>query len=305
MSNGKIGIFCPGHHGDMALCTSILKYKDILWPGKDIVWFTSLDPAYASRLDMLKFNDAISEIREWPCQMDFHLLRTPDGLLIPERKGDCDSLKDLDQGYFPAPWFLLPSPKWEVIHYANIPKMVYGADPSWEWHPYLCFSDEEREMIRDFCAKLPHSKSIMLETNLTSAHFQLSDDVIRNIMQLCRTKFGNCNFIFASKLDKSGAVRDYSSFGDDVISCSQFTIRQCALIHNHCDLFVGVCSGLTVAASCWGNKPVPRVEQCSSLTSYSVIANGPVCSVFADNLSHEEAGRRLEAGVAETLNKFW
>jgi hypothetical protein len=60
-----------------------------------------------------------------------------------------------------------------------------------------------------------------------------------------------------------------------------------------------------VAASCWGNKPIPMVVQSSSLTDYSIIANGPFHTVFADNLTHEEAGRRLVDGVSETLNKFW
>ncbi len=306
MSNGKIGIFCPGMHGDMGLCTSVLKYKDALWPGKDIVWFTSLDPTYASRLDMLKFNDAISEIREWPCQMDFHILRTPDGHLIPERKADCDSLKDIDQGYFPAPWAVLPNKKWESTHYANIPKQIYGVDPSWEWHPYLGFSDEEKEMAKDFCATLPHQKTVMLETTLMSANFQLNDNVVRNIMAQCRAKWGKCNFIFASKLGKEPGVRDYSALIDDVgvVSAAQFTVRQLALVHNYCDLFVGVNSGITVAVSCWGNKPVPRVEQAGMLTNSSVIANGPVNCAFADNLSHEEAGRKLEAAVAETLSKL-
>ncbi len=301
MSNGKVGIFCPGMHGDMGLCTAVLKYKDVLWPGKDIIWFTSLDPTYASRLDMLKFNDAISEIREWPCGIDFHLISN-EGILIPERRSDCESLKDLDIGYFPAPWCVLPGKKWESMHYANIPKTIYGVDPSWEWHPYLGFSDEEREMAKDFHSTLPYKKTVMLETTLMSANFQLSDDVVRNIMAQCRVKWGDCNFIFASKIGKAG-VRDYAEFaGKGVVSASQFTVRQIALVHDYCDLFIGVNSGLTVAVSCWGSKPVPRVEQAASNTHSGIISIGPVNSAICDNLSHEDAGRKLEAALAYSLS---
>ena len=34
----KIGIFIPGGHGDIMTAMSVLKYKDILWPSKEIIW---------------------------------------------------------------------------------------------------------------------------------------------------------------------------------------------------------------------------------------------------------------------------
>lgn len=299
MGNGKIGIFVHGQHGDIALATCVLKYKDILWPSKDIVWFCNMTPEKATYLDMLKFNDAISEIRPWP-EVDFRILTDANGQLILNKRADFDSMKDLDNGYFPAPWAVLPNNALNAVNYANIPRMVYGADPSLEWHPYLGFSDEEREQAKDFCSALPHSKTVMLETQLRSAgDFRVDEDSIKNIMQLCRNKWGKCNFIFASKLD-------YSHLFDDpgVVSCSHFTVRQCALIHNHCDLFIGVCSGISVTSSCWGNKPVPRVEMGGSMVDYTLIANGPVISVICDNWSREQMKVGFERGVQEALYKF-
>lgn len=299
MGNGKVGIFVHGQHGDIALSTSALKYKNILWPNKDIVWFCPLSPDKATYLDMLKFNDAISEVRDWP-QEDFRTLMDKNGQLILNRRSDFESMKDLDNGYFPAPWAMLPNNSLNDVPYANIPKMVFGVDPSLEWHPYLGYSDEEREMVKEFCSNLPHAKTIMLETQLRSAgDFRLSEDVIKNIMKLCRNKFGNCNFIFASKLD-------YSHLFDDsgTVTASHFTVRQAGLINNHCDLFIGVCSGITMAASCWGNKPTPRVEMCGSMIKSSVIANGPVDSFVCDNMSLERMNRGFENAIQETLNKF-
>jgi hypothetical protein len=247
MTNGKIGIFVSGQHGDIAMSTAILKYKDVIWPGKDVV-----------------------------------------------------CMKDLEKGYFSAPWAVLPSPKFGDIHYAEIPKIIFGIDPSWEWHPYLKFSDEEREAAKEFCGNLPHAKTIMLETQLISAgNFNRSDSVIRDIMQLCRNKFGKCNFIFASKIDHSKYVDDLG-----VVSASHFTVRQTALVHNHCDLFIGVCSGITISCCCWDNKPVPRIETCGATTSTIPYTNGPSNSVFCENLPVAEIDRRLILALEETLNKM-
>jgi hypothetical protein len=299
MANGKIGIFVHGAHGDIALCTSVLKYKNILWPDKDIIWYCNMSPDKSTYLDMLKFNDAISEVRDWPKE-DFRTLKDENGQLILNRRADFDSMKDLDNGYFPAPWAMLPNNSLNNVHYANIPKMVFGVDPSWEWHPYLGFSDEENEAAKEFHARLPHSKTIMLETQLRSAgNFNLSENVIRNIMASCRSKFGQCNFIFAS-------IMDHAKFIDDigVVSCSQFTVRQCALIHNYCNLFIGVTSGITMASSCWGNKPVPRVELCSNSTKSSIIANGSVNSFIGENMPLNIQNSGLENAVKEVLNKL-
>lgn len=303
MANDKIGIFAPEQHGDMALCTSVLKYKDILWPGKDIVWFCNLTPEKATYLDILKHNDAISEVRDWPkfkTMEDFRDCVDPNGQLKLSRRSDFDSMKDLHNGYFAVPWAVLPSKAFEGVNYANISRQIYGADPSLEWHPYLCFSNEEREMAKEFCSKLPHSKTVMLETQLRSAgNFNLSEEVIRNIMKVCRDKFGKCNFIFASMMDHTKYVDD-----PGVVSASNFTVRQVALVHNYCDLFIGVCSGITQAVSCWGNKPVPRVEMCGEIIQSSIIANGPVTSFLCDNLSLENMNKGFVQTIEETLRKF-
>lgn len=324
MSNGKIGIFLPGASGDIGHAMSALKYKDILWAGKDIVWFCSLLSesylGYPTRVDMLKFNDAISEIRHWPegfrlperCATetplalakglpawgDFSVLMTPDNRLNQSTKFNFESTKDLDEGYFPAPWLTPNRPP--NTHYGDVSRIVFGADSSLPWRPYLCFSDEERERAREFVAKLPHKRTIMIENHMNSGDVHWTDNMTKNTMRLCRQKFGKCNFIFAT-------LRDNSSFFDDdgVVSCKDFTIRQTALVFNHCDLFIGVCSGISVAVSCWGNKPVPRIEWAGSpKISVTQHANGPVSSVFFDEIPLPVAEQQLEAKIIETLQKI-
>lgn len=300
MVRGKIGLFCHGQHGDIALCTAALKYKDTLWPDKDIIWFCNLSPDKATYLDMLKYNDAIAEVRQWP-EVDFKTLMDPNGQLILNKRSDFDQMKDLDNGYFPAPWAMLPNNALNAVNYANIPRMVYGVDPSLPWHPYLGFSEEEKERAKDFVSSLPHSKTVMFETQLRSAgNFNLAEDTIKSLMAMCRAKFGNCNFIFASKMD-------HTPFADDagVVSAGdEFTVRQVALVHDHCDLMIGVCSGITQACSSWGRKPVPRLELCGSMIVSSIVANGPVHSVICDNFGLAQMKAGLEQGLQEVLIKF-
>ena len=80
---------------------------------------------------------------------------------------------------------------------------VFGADPTWEWHPCLSFTDEEREAATRVCSKLPYEKTIMLETNFNSGKSPWDDDLTREVMSICRTKLGKCNFIFACAGDNS------------------------------------------------------------------------------------------------------
>lgn len=299
MLSDKIGVFVNCQHGDLCLATCALKYKDQLWPGKKVVWFCNLTPEKATYLDILKFNDAIFEIRPWP-EVDFRTLMDSNGQLILNKRADFDSMKDLHNGYFPAPWAMLPNNALNAVNYSNIPRMVFGVDPSLEWHPYLGFSEEEREAARDFCASLPYQKTILFETQLRSAgNFNLAEDTIKSLMQICRNKFGKCNFIFASTMDHTPFIDDVG-----VVSATQFTVRQVALVHDFCDLMIGVCSGITQACSSWGRKPVPRVELCGSMIVSSVIANGPVTSVICDNFSLAQMKSGLEQAVTLTVNKM-
>src|SRR5271156_6325814 len=122
---------------------SVLKYKDVLWPDKDIVWFCGLDSHQGGSMyrDVLKHNDAVSEIRIWE---DFITYGLCDGnnRLDSAHKHKFESTKDLEGGYFPAPWMISGEQR-ANIDYPNISRKIFGADPAWEWHPYLGFSNEE------------------------------------------------------------------------------------------------------------------------------------------------------------------
>jgi hypothetical protein len=278
---------------------SVLKYKDILWPDKDIVWFCGSDDFPEFR-DVLKHNDAISEIRDWPlgwglperCEaenlilepgkarwIDFSVLKDPDNRLHQVKKHLFESTKDLEDGYFPTPWMMSAEQR-HGIDYPNVSRKVFKADPSWEWHPYLGFSQEERNAIEEFASALPHERTVMMEIDFGSgpSPFLNDDALVRETMAICRGKFKVCNFIFA-------CVGDISRFADDagVVSASQFTVRQTALLNNYSDLFIGVSSGISQAVNAWGNKPTPKLQYAGSFIMSSVsIANGPFELVVKD-----------------------
>lgn len=301
---GKIGILACEQIGDVSLATCVLKHKDKLWPGKEIVWFGHLAPHKAVYYDVLKYNDAIFEIRDWPkfkTMEDFRACIDPNGQLVMSRRDDFEEFKDLDNGYFGVPWAVLPNNALNSVNYANICRLVYGADPSWPWHPYLGYIPEEYEMAKEFVSKLPHKKTVILETELRSAGmFQLPDDAVEGVKAACRAKWSVCNFIFASKIDHTKYVDD-----EGVVSCAHFTPRQTGLIHDYCDLSIGVCSGLTQIWSGWGRKPVPRVELCGTIIQSNVVANGPVRSVICDTLSREQMAPALKNGVEESLQAWF
>ena len=261
--------------------------------------------------DALKYS-SVSEVRHYPYpgdggpSVDFcsNGMKTNNGKLNQNLKHDFELTKDLEDGFFPAPWMFDPeNPIRKETNYAEISKKVFGINSSYEWHPVLNFSNEEKEMAREFCLKLPHKKTIMLEANSGSGHSAWHDGMTRNTMRICREKLGKCNFIFASHGDSSRFFDD-----DGTVSCGHFTVRQTALINNYSDLFVGVSSGISVATSCWGNKPTPKIQYCGSIVCSTVpLANGPIelisCEKYAfpPAWNHDKAELAYESKLIEML----
>lgn len=275
--NGKIGIFAPGGMGDVMTAMSVLKYKDILWPDKNIIWFCNPPNAEA-----LKFNDKVFELRvfQWESiDVDPNTqLKDINNRLRKDRKLDFKEVGDLDDAYFPVPWMYSVNGR-HGIDYPNISRRCFGIDSTWEWHPYLCFSQDERVMVDDFCKKLPYKRTIMIETFAGSGQTGWNDELTRITLDICRKKWGKCNFIFASHkyLNNNYEFPKDILDQDGTVSVSHMTVRQTALVNDYCDLFVGVSSGISVATSCWGAKPVPKIQYCNSFICSTVsLSNGTI-----------------------------
>lgn len=301
---GKIGIFAPVANCDLITVTSVLHYREILWPEKDVVWFAN--PPHA---DALKYSAV--EVRpfppEWVNDVGAALgLKNRQNRLCQVRKHDFESTRDLDDGFFPVPWMFTAEQR-HGVSYPNVSKRLFGIDASWPWHPVLNFSDKEREEVRDLCARLPHSRTVMLETEAVSGHSAWNDGLTRRTMRVCREVLGPCNFVFAS-------LGDHSRFFDDegVASCSHLTVRQASLVNDYSDLFVGVSSGLSVSTSRWGARPTPKVQYCGSWVCSTVdLAMGPIslvdCSLYVSppppydcTLAEQVFERKLREALGST-----
>ncbi len=310
---GKIGCFLFGQAGDLITATSVLKYIDVLFPNKEIIWFANFPNA-----DALKYSN-VSEVRRWPWSgnhlpvgcpdYDKFLCNSENQLKLDIAK-DFEDTKDLQNGFFPAP-HMIPSEKQDGIDYTDCSKMIFGVPKEWEWKPVLNWSAEEEKQIHDFVMKLPEipfRKTILMETFCGSGQSCYWDEfTTKKIMAICREKLGPTNFIFASHKHKGGPNNEglpHDMFIDEegVVSAAHFTVRQAGLLINYCDLMVCMSSGVSCATSAWGLKPVKKLQYCGSKKCSTVgIANGPIELVTTDGKSKEVADTEFYQKLSEVL----
>ena len=308
IKTGKLGFFCFGQVGDLATTMSALQYRNELWKDKAIIWYANCPNA-----DLLRYAP-ISEVRPWlwagnglpaGCPDYYPMLCDSNNRLNKELAANFPDTADLEEGYFPAP-HMLSSEKRHGINYPNVSKMILGIDPSKEWHPYLSFSEEEKQMAKDFIAKMPTGKIIILETYCGSGQSLLNHYMVTETMEICKRICGECNFIFVSHkyLNKQ---ENYPGemLNNCIYSAAQFTPRQCALLANYCDIFISVSSGISVTSSCWGNKKFPILQYCgSAVCGTKELANGQMEQVFSDYRSPIDSQNEFFSKLNEMLKNI-
>lgn len=292
MARGKVGIFAPSQIGDIITTMSVLRHKDELWPDKDIVWFCDDVPLPhgGGRHDVFK-HSPVAELRPWS-GYNYLSLKVNSGVGAGMNRLDLNSIKgipslaDLDVGYFPTPWQLEDPMQRHDIKYPQISQRIFGVDLSLPWRPCLYFSDDERRMVADMFAAMPHKRTVMFE-NSPCDYSGWNDSLTRAVMSSCRKRWGPTNFFFASGGSRSG--NDMSRFFDDpgCASGEKMTARVVSLANEHCDLFVGVAGALTFATSHWGAKPTPKLiyTGCEQFGARG-IANGRIELVTAEAHRH-------------------
>jgi hypothetical protein len=313
--NGKIGIFVNGQHGDLMTVMSFLKYREQLFPNKEIIWYANIPHA-----DLLKFAP-ISEVRPWagngmPIDSEnFYPMLCNDKNRLNERSKEFELTADLEDGHFPATW------QYGIkgdLDYPSISRKHFGFDQSVPWHPYLSFSEEEKTIARDFMDKLPKRKTIMIETFGGSGQSHWDHKNTLETIRICREIWGDCNFIFPCTQYLRESYEFPQELFDDVgvVRCSHFGIRQTALLIEYCDLFVGVSSGIGVATSYWGSKPVPKIQFCGSFKCSTVtLATGPIELIDHGNYQQDKKSNnsvgmnfsqreRYENKLSEMLYKY-
>lgn len=317
-----VGIFCAGQAGDCMEISCVLKYRQELWGDCKIVWYIADE-----NRDLLKHQDIelrtfprgfgypemvieenkkLVEAGEAPVWEDWLPLVDENNHLNLVLKKYYPSLFDIDYGYFPAP-HQIPVTARHNIEYSNCSKKVFGVPEHWEWHPFLDFDENDFEAAEQFEENMGKGKKVLIETFAGSGQSLLDEEMIAKSMNLCNEYWGNCNFIFASHkfLRGNETFPEGLFYNPGVYSCAKFTVRQCALIAGGCNLIISVSSGITVAASCWYNKPVPIIQFCGSeICSTKSIALGRFELVTADEKSLGNAKEEFYTRLIELLKQY-
>lgn len=299
---GKIGIFCFGQVGDLATATSVLKYRNELWPKKEIIWYANWPNA-----DLLRYAP-ISEVRPWPWAgnglpegtPDFYpLLCNADNRLNKELAKKYELTADLEEGYFPAPHMMSPAQR-HGLDYPNVSRKVFGVGVDKEWHPVLSWGEEELKEIKELSDIQRDAKVIMLETFCGSGQSLWNDLMTVRTMEICREAWGYCHFIFCSHKNTK-QFKDFEGY----YSCDNLTPRMVGLNINYCDLFIGISSGLSVVTSAWGLKPVPKIQFCGSYTCSTVaLSLGEISLITTDGLGYEHGKRQFEEKLKEVISRI-
>jgi len=306
---GKIGVFLPGQNGDLITATSVLHHLDLMFPGKQIIWFTN-----APNADALRYGP-VSEVRPWPWAgnglpegtPDFYpLLCNTENRLNLGMASRFELTADLEDGYFPAPWMVAVENRHNV-DYPNVSKKVFKVPEGAPWGPCLHFSAKETEDAAEFIASLPPGrKNILLETFAGSGQSILDESMVTGFMNRCNEKWGQCNFIFASHKFLHSYPKFPEGFFDlpNIYSCARFTVRQCAQVARHCHLMLSVSSGIACAVSCL-TVPPPMLQFCGSwICSTKSLNNGGIFElVTADLRTLEDAKAEFYAKLDKLLNK--
>lgn len=327
-----IAIFCAGQSGDCLTISSVLRYRNELWGNCKIVWYIADE-----NRDLLKYQKV--ELRTFPRGFGYPVMvheenqklidagKEPvweDWLPLVDEKNHMNlslkhnypSLVDIDYGYFPAP-HQIPAIKRHNWDYPNCSRKIFGIPDHYQWHPVLNFSDEEKHKIGVWFPpyygiyKNPEkredaTKIIAIETFCGSGQSKMDDTMVRRTMDICREILGDCYFIFMSHKYLSGDEKypdDIEDMGD-VFIADIFSVRQCGFIVGCCDLLISVSSGISVAASCWGNNPTPILQFCGSkICSTEALALGKFELVTCDNKSFESAKEEFYTKLIELLNQ--
>jgi len=310
-----IGIFLAGQNGDILTASSVLHYRGELWGHCKIVWYME-----ERNFDLLKYSDV--ELRPFPRGFgypemveeenkkggilweDWKPLVDEKNHLNLELKKNFTSLADIDYGYFPAPHQMTPKQR-HGIEYPNISKKVFGVPDHYEWHPCLGFYAMELVMASKFFDKVGGGKKVLIETFAGSGQSRLNEQMISTTMNICSECWPGCKFIFASHKFLHGNESFPEALFDDknIFSCADFTVRQCALIADQCDLMISVSSGITVAASAWGIRQPPTLQFCgSAVCSTRALAHTQFELVTADDKAIANAHGEYYTKLLKLLN---
>lgn len=305
---GSVGVFLFGQAGDLATATSVLKYRNEIFGNKKIIWFANYPHA-----DILRYAP-ISEVRPWPwagnglplnCPDYWPLLCTENNTLNLELAAQFEDTKDLIGGFFPAP-YMIPVEKRHGWDYPNCSRKIFGVPDDWDWHPVISHSHLEECYVRDWIFNLPERRNIIFETFAGSDQSKITHEMIVRSIEICREQWKDCNIIFVSHKYLKSQEKFPESFFEQpgIYSASHLTVRECGLLTHWSKLMISVSSGIAVACSAWGMKPIPIIQFTGSfICSTKSLALGQFELVTYDDKPFENAKEEFYNKLTELLNQ--
>jgi hypothetical protein len=244
---GNIAILNPGGVGDMLLSSSVLRYKDELWPGKNVVWYCQEETKH-----VLSNVTGLKEVRL--------LENVKDSWYSWYEPSDCEQL------LVTSPWMAKLSKSCVPIDFSpgtlmvDKPRLIVEKATSTRilgpWHPCLGCSADDRNVAETIDGCLPNPRTVMLETAYYSGQSFLDMEILARMMGEIRQAWGDCNFVLVS-----GGKGALLPEGKDVFACPKLSLSAVVALFNRCDAFIGVSSGLSCAVCSWDASPdVPRLE---------------------------------------------
>lgn len=323
-----VGIFLAGQAGDIMSAASVLHYRKELWGEKHkIVWFMeerNFDLLAHQDIELREFprgfgypemveeeNKKLIEQGKEPVWRDWQPLMDENNHLNLELAKHDSMLVDITKGYFPAPHQMGTKFRHD-IEYPNCSKKAFCVPMEWEWHPVLSYTNDDYAYANMFMGNFSDSvkiKNIAIETFAGSGQSLLSDVQVRRTLKICEDVLGKCNFIFVSHKYLNGQESFPAEFMDkkNVHFAREFTVRQCGLIVNKCDLLISVSSGISVASSAWNFKqsPTPILQFCgSNIASTRAMALGRFELVTHDLRNLDVAVAEYETKLISMLNEI-
>jgi hypothetical protein len=153
----------------------------------------------------------------------------------------------------------------------------------------ICLADEEIENVDRFVKEthlLDCEHRILFECSSKSGQSFVTPEFAQAVADRIYDALGGATVIFSTHLPM--IIRDRRSR-----YAGKLSLRESALLTDHCTLFVGCGSGGTVAASSTASKPLPMVQILSSSTSvfasfahdfeYFGVTNRPIIEITNEN----------------------
>jgi hypothetical protein len=253
----RVAIVCVGKAGDVACCSSVLRYAEELWgPGPEITWHILrpfVDPVLHNPWTRVETHDLAPDEHYGWARWREHTMRVAQ---------QCRASGDYDEVCCPAPYvntrihgdsrvrFKSGLARMQLVYF-------FGRDDGRPWRPVVHLTDAELGAARGFLRALPADRPrVMLETGVPGHQSDWDNELtLRLLAALDRFR------PVVLCVTPSVAQRMHGRGHDECWDLGRTSFRQLTEVYNGCTLFLGCSSGAACVSCAWRcSEDVPRLE---------------------------------------------